>query len=265
MPKAKPPRESAFDEEPPRIPHISAKAVNEIYEKGFDGLPTTAFEDPVEKENEYLKEQVAHLQAQLEAHSSAVTASNSTLMVHDFQLTPTGLIAPEQVSYEAWAQLGHLIFRLEGSIQWLIGDWLAYGVELRYGEMPKIAEQFGRDEKTLHNYKQICQKVESTRRRVDLSFGHHEAVQGLSPSQQISALAYAAEKGLSVADFRKWLRGSKPALADRQPTITEQDWTEVQHFFTDPHIVMSLSKDERREAIKSVEKVLRWWKSMDSE
>ncbi len=140
-------------------------------------------------------------------------AADGSIIVHDFQLTPSGLIAPEQVSYEAWEQVGHLLFRLEGSIQWLIGDWLLYGEQVQWGETSDIAKSLGREAQTLYHYKSICQVFEFCRRRQNLSFGHHDAVRGLPTSEQDHALDHAEAHHLSVAAFRKWLRGEQPSPA----------------------------------------------------
>jgi hypothetical protein len=212
MPKPKFQRADAFDQSKPTIPaadvpYINAGAMNSaVYENGASSFPMSGFEDPVEKENQVLKGQLAELMQQLEGRTSDLAVHDGTLLVHGFQFSRTGLIAPEAFSEEVWEQVGNLLFRLEGSIQWLIGDWLAYGANLRYGDIRKLAQALGRDENTLTNYKLVCQSVEFPRRRGNLSFGHHEAIYTLDSEDQETALAYAEDSGLSVAKFRKWLR-----------------------------------------------------------
>lgn len=151
---------------------------------------------------------------------------DGNLSAHGFTLTSTGLQVSATVNQAAWEDLGTLLFKLEGAIQWLIGDWLLYGVELAWGDIPKIAEALDMEAARLHRYKQMASEFEYARRRVELSFGHHECVRALSADQQDEALAYAAQQDLSVAAFRKWLRGN--ATQERQTTettVTTPQWT----------------------------------------
>ena len=127
-------------------------------------------------------------------------------MVQGFQLTTTGLVAPEGMTSESWEQIGLLLFRLEGSIQWLIGDWLVYGSDLKYGDVKKLAETMGRDPGTFWEYANVCRSVKTWVRTQVLSYGHHRLVAPLTEDQQVFALNYAAENNLSIANFRKWLR-----------------------------------------------------------
>lgn len=52
-----------------------------------------------------------------------------------FTATPYGLQVDEkqEIAYELWAEYGKGLRRVEGAIQWVIGDWLRFG-EFKYGE-----------------------------------------------------------------------------------------------------------------------------------
>lgn len=154
---------------------------------------------------DYLAQLVDQLQQQ--GNGSELVVQGGAIVIEDFQLTPTSLVAPENVTPESWEQIGKVLLRLEGSIQWLIGDWLVYGLDLKYGEIKNFAEYFERDEHTLYNYMSISRNVESSLRNELLSYNHHVAVSKLAPAEQEYALKYAAsaEKRPSVAEFRKWI------------------------------------------------------------
>jgi hypothetical protein len=62
-----------------------------------------------------------------EQPAGLTVASDGTIQIGKFTLTAKGLIADESVVFEEWQQLGELLQRFEASIQWLIGDWMAYG------------------------------------------------------------------------------------------------------------------------------------------
>ncbi|GEM_PF-1596759 len=158
-------------------------------------------------ENNALKGALEDLRQQLESRTSAMTIQDGTMFVHDFQFTPKGLVAPEHIDHQAWEEVGQLLFKLEGSLQWLIGDWLVYGEELKYGDTKKLAEIMGRDPQTFYDYANVARSVQFSLRNENLSFNHHRVIAKLKlePYQQMQALTYAADQALSVANFRKWL------------------------------------------------------------
>lgn len=155
------------------------------------------------REKAHLAEQ---LKEQLAAQSNGLTVQEGGLVVQGFQFSPTGLIPPDEITQESWEQVGLLLFRLEGSMQWLIGDWLAYGEDLQYGQVKQIADSLGKDYKTLRNCMTVSRAIEVSRRRDTLSYGHHEAVTKYEPDEQAQYLAYAQHQGLNRAQFRKWLK-----------------------------------------------------------
>lgn len=157
-------------------------------------------------DSDRLRQRLSELQSQLQSQTNALMVQDGTLIVQGFQFSSTGLVAPEEITYENWEQIGELIFRLEGAIQWLIGDWLAYGADLQYGDVKLIAESLHRDEHTFYNYMAVCRSIESSRRRELVSFSHHYEVMGLSLQDQELALDYAEETGISLKKFRQWVR-----------------------------------------------------------
>lgn len=172
---------------------------DQIYHETKPGIPRRV-------DTEKLQEKIRELESRLAQTAGNLIVQDGNLIIDTFQLTPTGLLASQSPTQDAWNDLGNLLFRLEGSIQWLIGDWLNFGIDLQYGDIPRIAEILGRDDKTLHNYKQVCDNIEFARRRADLTFGHHDVVRALDPDAQDAALAFAAEHKLSVSAFRKWIK-----------------------------------------------------------
>jgi len=134
---------------------------------------------------EMLREQLTQALAQQGQGGSALAVQDDgSLRVHDFQFSPTGLIAPEQVTQESWEQIGLLLFKLEGSIQFLIGDWLVYGTDLKYGDVDAIAQALGREPETLHQYAYVCRNVQLWIRIHNLSYAHHKLVAPLAEDEQ---------------------------------------------------------------------------------
>ena len=131
-------------------------------------------------------------------------------------VTERGLILPEGLPFDDWAALGTTLGRIGRSVMWWLGDWLRYG-ERTYGE--KYAQAInltGYDYGTLANAVYVAGRVELSRRRESLSFGHHQAVAALSPAQQERWLdAAAPEPGgdstrMTVRELRGVI-GANPA------------------------------------------------------
>lgn len=235
---------------PPR-PAMPMDEANAVYDKGVGALPSAPYVSPkvklqeAEERNRQLEALVIQMQQQ---GASGLSVQDGTLSIHDFQLSPTGLVAPEHFSQEAWEQIGLLLFKLEGAIQWLIGDWLVYGADLKYGDIDDIARALGREPETLHQYASVCRNVKSWIRIHNLSYGHHKLVAPLSDQKQSEALAYAAENNLSVANFRKWLRGESDT-----PALPAPEENELKPLASQFKKLMSQDRTQAEEYLNRVE------------
>ena len=97
-----------------------------------------------------------------------------------FTATPEGLVIQEgqTIPYELWAEYGKGLRRVEGAIQWVIGDWLRFG-EFNYGEKYSQATALWPEESEsrLKSYQWVANIYPSTDerfRRRNLSFTHFE-------------------------------------------------------------------------------------------
>lgn len=125
--------------------------------------------------------------------------------------------APKHVSWapggelglREWAEVGRRIGSVGRNIQWLLGDWIAYGNEKfgeRYARASKIS---GYDPQTLMNMVYVATHFPASRRRENLSWSHHEALAALGPEDQERWLEQAVEHRWSVSDLRTMLRMSR--------------------------------------------------------
>lgn len=97
----------------------------------------------------------------------------------------------------------------EGSVMWWIGDWLRFG-ERKYGQMYEQAlEATDRSYKTLRNAAYVGNQIELSRRRDNLSWGHHAEVAALDPGQQDYWLDLAETEDLSVMKLRAAIHHAK--------------------------------------------------------
>ena len=125
--------------------------------------------------------------------------------------------APKHVSWaplgeldlRGWAEVGRRIGAVGRNIQWLLGDWIAYGNDKfgeRYARASKIS---GYDTQTLMNMVYVATHFPASRRRENLSWSHHEALAALEFEEQERWLDQAVRHRWSVFDLRTMLRVSR--------------------------------------------------------
>ena len=137
-------------------------------------------------------------------------------------LTETLLDLPGEVTPERFWGLGQLFGRLKRTTLWWIGDWIMYG-EVAWGERyEQIKDATGLELGTLQNYRWVCDRVPRSRRRRELSFGHHHVVAGLEGDQQAHYLERAVVEQLTRDQLRKVIR----AEIDPAP-VAQPQWSDV--------------------------------------
>lgn len=120
----------------------------------------------------------------------------------DFPASRVALELPPGLSLEEWKEIGVPLLDAGQSLMWWIGDWMNYG-ELEYRESYAQATAVtGMDYQTIANAKWVCERVEVSRRRENLSFGHHASVAALDRRSQTQLLNRAVKEGLTVQALR---------------------------------------------------------------
>lgn len=143
--------------------------------------------------------------------------------------TRTGLKLPPDLTIQEATDLATFLGALRDWTAFAIGDLLLYS-ERAYGEeFAQIAEATGRAAATLVNYRWVAEKVVPSRRRVNLSFSHHEAVAGMAPDGQREWLARAERERLSVVELREHVRHTRvPAEIEPPARAWEETVPEVE-------------------------------------
>jgi hypothetical protein len=165
------------------------------------------------------------------------------------KLTPTGLSITGEITQAEHAQLGKLLMQLEQSIQWLIGDWLAYGERVYSVTYQQVAEETGYSYQTLKDYTWVANHVNPSIRIDKLSFDHHRLVASMEPAQQAFWLNSAASEGWSREQMRQEIKQAKRAALASSVKVDDSynlfhadlNWlhdklpdNSVDLFFTDP-------------------------------
>ena len=123
--------------------------------------------------------------------------------------TPISWSPPPNMKFGAWQEALEGLLLVQRATPWLIGDCLNCG-ERAFGE--EYAQALPDDRltvKTLANYKWVAARVETSRRRERLAFGHHAEVASLEPAEQDRWLDRAEQESMSRKALRDALR---PAL-----------------------------------------------------
>lgn len=147
--------------------------------------PSSSFK-PANPEIQQLRERVQELEAQIETQggAGALSFSNGVIDLGMFRLTPVGLQIAENATVADVAVIGEILFRIQSSIQWLIGDWLNAMGYTSEADVQAVAAQYGRSYRTLQNWKYTSSAVPYELRQPDLDYNHHVLVMKLSYEEQ---------------------------------------------------------------------------------
>lgn len=125
-----------------------------------------------------------------------------------WKLLTTGLVLDNRIKGEAWLKLGLNLVKRHSGTTWAIGDHLNYGMKFatKYAQGSKNT---GITYQGLRDICWVCNNVGLSRRRDDLSFGHHREVASLKPQEQVHWLEEAAKHEWTVGHLRRRLRHLK--------------------------------------------------------
>jgi hypothetical protein len=131
-----------------------------------------------------------------------------------FHLSLVGVQLPSDTTEAEWQVLGQALGKFGGAIQWLIGDWLAFG-ERRWGKTYEdMVVLTGYEMQSLYDMVYVAKNVDFSARAEKLSFAHHKCVASLSVEHQRDWIAWAVENGVSskafAAEIAKWRKSQNP-------------------------------------------------------
>lgn len=122
-------------------------------------------------------------------------------------------VAPANMTFEQWSQIGSTFQQIESSLPWWLGDWLNAG-EVRYGETyAQAIELTGSKIEALKQYKWVAGRIPPDRRFSELSWTHHRLVAKLEEDDQDTWLHRAWDNSWTSADLKQAMTG------DKEPTV----------------------------------------------
>lgn len=129
-----------------------------------------------------------------------------------FMLTKTSARATRDATFEEWEAATKWAQDVEKASPFWIGDLLAYG-EHKYGEMYSQMMDATSSYGTLANAAYVAGRVESSRRRENLPFSHHQEVAPLPPAEQDAWLDKCATDGLTREQLRHRIKAARAEAA----------------------------------------------------
>ena len=133
-------------------------------------------------------------------------------------LTKTSLIFDESITKDEFVNVGRCLKLMKKTILWWIGDWGLFA-ELNKdfwfsSALEEVRESYS--DGTIENAVWVCKKIEPSRRREKLSFGHHQVVAPLELKEQDEYLEEAEEYGYSVMRLRQRIKYDKSLAKARK-------------------------------------------------
>jgi len=169
-------------------------------------------------------------------------------------------VAIHNLSEEEWKAFFQFIQRVKTALQWIVGDWCAYGEErlrMTYEEMAAIT---GYKARSLRNYAYVARNVQMSTRVDKLSFKHHLMVAKLPDPAQKEWLQYALKNRMSYRELENAIAGS-PALPTVDP-MGAQNFKRNARFLGDlvdrVGEVGSVHKKDAEKALLRIEAMERW-------
>lgn len=146
-------------------------------------------------------------------------ANDGSMRIGRVTLTRIGLPLGTDMDADEYQTVGEILANLQGSIAWMIGDFILYG-ETEYGKTTaELAEIFGLEVSTVHTYTWLCRHVNFSTRIENLSPKVHRIVAPMPEEKQRYWLGLADENSWSAAELSKQIRQAiNPQSPNKRPT-----------------------------------------------
>lgn len=149
-------------------------------------------------------------------------------------VSATGIALKDETPEKEWHRITEEVCRIfeftgkkHGQAAMMLGDLLRFGEE-KFGENYAAVIDSTRDYirvqvKTLTNWQWIAGKIAPSRRRENLTLGHHEAVARLAIEDQDKFLTLAEDEGFNVKELRGAIREARPSKRKEKTKVTNTD------------------------------------------
>jgi hypothetical protein len=173
--------------------------------------------EELESEIQEAQNIIEDLQAQRDK-ALAILEGGGVVYFGRCELTPIGLLMPDDLKLEEWLKIGEQFNALESALQWMIGDWAVRGEDNadlwlegtqsdkqeRNARYQALVETTGYKHGSIKNLASIARNIPYDERRASLSYSKHVAVAGLPVAKMRELLDYAeSNPKTSVRELRE--------------------------------------------------------------
>lgn len=149
-------------------------------------------------------------------------------------VSSTGIALKDETPEKEWHRITESVCRIfeatgkkHAQAAMILGDLLRFGEE-KYSETYANVIDATRDYmrvqvKTLTNWAWIAGRIAPSRRRENLTLGHHEAVARLAIEDQDKFLTLAENEGFNVKELRGAIREARPSKRKPSPVKTSDN------------------------------------------
>lgn len=126
---------------------------------------------------------------------------------------------PADATEEEWTAVGAQLFGAQRNVQWLIGDWWAYG-EDRFETRAKdiAAKLLKRKPGTIYNLGTVARRFGTSFRNETLTFAHHAQLTPLEDEEAAQLLQLTAENKWTVRELREEIQRRRAVEIVQQTT-----------------------------------------------
>jgi N6-adenosine-specific RNA methylase IME4 len=141
------------------------------------------------------------------------------LKLSGFTCSQSGLVANKTLTKEQWATVGNSLSTIEAKLSWYVGDWLAAskGEAWGYGDLETVCEEFGLNYSSATSAKSVAMAYEMSRRRQNLTFGHHQEVQGRDDADELLDWCEETDPSRTIKDLREEKKRRTKSIAASVP------------------------------------------------
>jgi hypothetical protein len=161
-----------------------------------------------------------HLDVELSGTDPPVALSSLSALDNSVLLRKSGLLFARGVEFSKWETIGRQLLSVNESTTWWIADWIAYGEKTFQDRYREAVQRTSLNYQTLRNYVWVARRFDLSRRRDNLSFGHHAEVAALDQPEQDYWLRKAAELTWSRNQLRNEVRNSLRLRQDAEESRT---------------------------------------------
>jgi hypothetical protein len=166
------------------------------------------------------------------------------------EFTPTSWVAPDDITYEQWLQVGGGLSIAHKAIHWWMGDWVLTGEGNKvWGEKyTQAIDETHWSLQTLKNDAWTADKIPRNHRREDLSWTHHYYVTPFDLDVIDAMLDRAAQRQWSTRKLykitRRWRRIYQPTPGEVGASRSKKD--DTTSFLPLPPTLDATPEDEGR-------------------